>query len=147
MACWKIRVAPFLLAIAPALAGMTVQLFDPRRGAFELGWIEAQYYVNSVFIAPECVAPAIQMCDALSRNTSGEFETIVAHCLAHGRRQFVEVADNFPGECRHVLETLRDVYRNDALARPRAEDVRGRAPRVPSGAERSAHGRSGDLVP
>ena len=65
------------------------------------------------------LAPAIQMCDALSRNTSGEFETIVAHCLAHGRRQFVEVAANFPGECRHVLETLRDVYRNDALARER----------------------------
>jgi hypothetical protein len=29
----------------------------------------------------------------------------------------VEVADNFPEECRYVLETLRDVYRHDALAR------------------------------
>ncbi len=65
------------------------------------------------------LAPAIQMCDALSRNTKGDFETIVAHCLAHGRRQFVEVAGNFPEECRYVLETLRDVYRNDAVARER----------------------------
>jgi hypothetical protein len=65
------------------------------------------------------LAPAIQMCDALSRNTTGEFATIVANCLAHGRRQFVEVAGNFPDECRHVLESLRDVYRNDAVARER----------------------------
>ena len=63
------------------------------------------------------LAPPIQMCDALSRNTKGEFDTIVANCLAHGRRQFVDVAGSFPEECRHVLEVLRDVYRNDALAR------------------------------
>lgn len=66
------------------------------------------------------LAPPIQMCDALSRNTKGEFETIVANCLAHGRRQFVDVAGSFPAECRHVLETLRDVYRNDAIARDQA---------------------------
>ena len=36
----------------------------------------------------------IQMCDALSRNLPGELETILANCLAHGRRQFVEVADH-----------------------------------------------------
>ncbi|MFQ5515852.1 MAG: IS66 family transposase [Myxococcota bacterium] len=59
----------------------------------------------------------IQMCDALSRNTTGEFETILAHCIAHARRRFVEVADSFPDECRHVLETLREVYKNDAVAR------------------------------
>lgn len=69
--------------------------------------------------ALELSAP-IQMCDALSRNTTGEFQTIVANCLAHGRRQFVGVAENFPDECRYVLETLRDVYRNDATARERA---------------------------
>ncbi len=61
----------------------------------------------------------IQMCDALSANTSGEFETIIAACIAHGRRNFVEVAESFPAECRFVLETLRDVYRNDALAKQR----------------------------
>ncbi len=59
----------------------------------------------------------IQMCDALSHNTAGVFDTIVAHCLAHARRQFVDVAQNFPDECRYVLETLRDVYRTDAVAR------------------------------
>ena len=38
-------------------------------------------------------------------------------CLAHGRRQFVDVAESFPDECRYVLESLAVVYRNDATAR------------------------------
>ena len=38
----------------------------------------------------------------------------MANCLAHGRRQVVEVVENFPEECRYVLETLRGVYHNDA---------------------------------
>src|SRR5262249_13508964 len=61
----------------------------------------------------------IQMCDALSRNLPGELQTIVAHCLAHARRQFVEVYDRFPEQCRHLLESLAVVYRNDAIARER----------------------------
>jgi len=61
--------------------------------------------------------PPIQMCDALSHNTAGEFDTIVANCIAHARRQFVDVAPRFPEQCRYVLETLREVYRNDALTR------------------------------
>src|SRR5262245_44253813 len=34
--------------------------------------------------------PPIQMCDALSRNLPGELRTVLAHCLAHARRQFVD---------------------------------------------------------
>jgi transposase len=63
------------------------------------------------------LAPPIQMCDALSRNLPAELKTIVANCLAHGRRQFVEVVERFPAECGYVLETLAEVYRNDATAR------------------------------
>ncbi len=66
------------------------------------------------------LSPPIQMCDALSRNAPGEFETILGNCMAHARRQFVDVAGSFPGECRYVLETLREIYRNDAAARKRA---------------------------
>jgi len=61
--------------------------------------------------------PPIQMCDALSRNLPGELQTILGNCLAHGRRQFVDVADWFPEECGHVLESLAAVYHNDTLAR------------------------------
>ncbi|HKB34955.1 MAG TPA: IS66 family transposase [Gemmataceae bacterium] len=63
--------------------------------------------------------PPIQMCDARSPNLPGELQTILAHCLAHARRQFVEVHDRFPEECRHLLETLAVVYRNEAIARQR----------------------------
>lgn len=64
--------------------------------------------------------PPIQMCDALSRNLPGELQTILAHCLAHARRQFVDVYDRFPEPCRYLLEALAVVYRNDAVARKRA---------------------------
>jgi hypothetical protein len=67
----------------------------------------------------QTLAAPIQMCDALSRNLPVDFETIVAHCLAHGRRQFVDVAEQFPEECRYVLESLSVIYRNDAIARGR----------------------------
>ncbi len=64
--------------------------------------------------------PLIQMCDALSRNAPKLSETVkllLAYCLAHGRRQFVDVAANFPEQCRYVLETLGGVWYNDELAR------------------------------
>src|SRR5271163_1385189 len=36
------------------------------------------------------LAPPIQMCDALARNSPKLMETLLASCLAHGRRQFTE---------------------------------------------------------
>ncbi len=60
------------------------------------------------------------MCDALSRNVPklpAGVEILLANCLAHGRRQFTEVAANFPTECRYVLEMLGQVYGHDAEAR------------------------------
>ena len=65
----------------------------------------------------------IQMCDALSRNVpkmAAGVEILLANCLAHGRRQFVEVAANFPDQCRYVLEMLGQVYGHDAEARERS---------------------------
>jgi hypothetical protein len=61
--------------------------------------------------------PPIQMCDALSRNTSNEFETILGNCLTHARRNFVDVVSSFPEECRYVIETLAAVYKNDEIAK------------------------------
>lgn len=63
------------------------------------------------------LGPPIQMCDALSRNLPKPLKVILGHCLAHGRRRFVKVTQNFPDECRHVLETLAEVYHNDELTR------------------------------
>jgi transposase len=65
----------------------------------------------------EMLDAPIQMCDALSRNLPAEIQTMLAHCLAHGRRRFVDVVEQFPDECRYVLESLSVVYRNDAIAK------------------------------
>ena len=65
------------------------------------------------------LAPPIQMCDALSRNMSENFKAIVGNCLAHGRRRFTDVIENFPLQCRYVLELLGQVYKNDEITRER----------------------------
>jgi len=63
------------------------------------------------------LGPPIQMCDALSRNLPKPLQVILGYCLTHGRRRFVEVAPNFPSECRYVLEALGEIYHYDELAR------------------------------
>ena len=62
------------------------------------------------------LAPAIQMCDALSRNVSKEFETLLVNCMAHARRKFAELIDRFPEDCTHVIEVLGKVFHYDAIA-------------------------------
>ena len=110
---------------------------DPRTGIFTSGivslgpgWKIALYFSGAKHAGenlaellkrrPPGLAPLIQMCDALSWNTSHlpeGVERLLAHCMSHGRRQFVEVAENFPEECRYVLETLGGIWHHDALAR------------------------------
>ena len=63
------------------------------------------------------LSPPIQMCDALSRNVPKDFWILLANCLAHGRRKFVDVAWSFPEECRYVIKTLGQVYKNDEIAK------------------------------
>ena len=100
-----------------------VSIWRERRIAlYFTGWKHAGENLSDVLKrrAAELGAP-IQMCDALSRNTPKlpGVEVLLANCLAHGRRQVVDVAANFPEECRYVLETLGKVYRTDAQARER----------------------------
>ena len=104
------RTGTFTSGIVSLVGAWTIALFFT-------GWKHAGENLADVLKqrAGELPAP-IQMCDALSRNTKG-VETLVANCLAHGRRQVVEVVENFPEECRYVLETLGGVYHSDALAR------------------------------
>ena len=110
---------------------------DPRTGIFTSGivslgpgWRIALYFSGAKHAGenlaevlkrrPAGLAPLIQMCDALSWNTARQSDGVkrlLAHCMSHGRRQFVEVAENFPEECRYVLETLGGIWYHDALAR------------------------------
>ena len=69
--------------------------------------------------SPELSTP-IQMCDGLSRNKPASPATHMANCNSHGRRGFVTVADAFPEECAHVLETMRQVYKHDELTKREA---------------------------
>lgn len=109
---------------------------DPRTGLFTSGVVAlrdghrvalffsgrqhaGENLADVLKLRAEELPPPIQMCDALSRNLPGELQTIVAHCLAHARRQFVDVYDRFPEQCRYLLEALAVVYRNDASARER----------------------------
>ena len=63
--------------------------------------------------AEELSAP-IQMCDGLAANAIGEYERFLASCNIHARRQFVQVFNDFPDECKYVLGVFRDIYKHDA---------------------------------
>lgn len=52
----------------------------------------------------------LQMCDALSRNQPKEGTTEECNCLLHGRRHFVDQIENFPEECRKVIESIGQIY-------------------------------------
>lgn len=58
----------------------------------------------------------IGMADALSHNNPKVppgVDIMMSACLTHGRRQFVDVFENFPQECRYVIEQLGLVYYHD----------------------------------
>lgn len=61
--------------------------------------------------------PPLVMSDALSRNEIDEETVIRCHCLAHGRRQFSDIADVFPSECRVVIDVIKQVFDHDEEAR------------------------------
>jgi transposase len=57
------------------------------------------------------------MSDALAMNDADETALLRCHCLAHGRRKFVELEDVFPQECAVVMKALAQVFDHDEEAR------------------------------
>lgn len=57
--------------------------------------------------------PPIQMGDALTRNLPKGHKVIDSNCIAHGRRKIVDEIENYPVECRFLLERLALVYKLD----------------------------------
>lgn len=68
----------------------------------------------------------IQMSDALSCNTSHGLKVLLASCLSHARRNFVDLVEHFPAEVLHLLTELGKVYTHDAEARERKMDAKAR---------------------
>jgi transposase len=61
--------------------------------------------------------PPIQMGDALTRNVPKNHAVVEANCLAHGRRKLFDEIDNYPTECRELLEKLGLVYKLDDVCK------------------------------
>lgn len=105
------RTGIFTTCIVSRREARTIALFFTGKGhaGENLAQVLAQRAVE--------LAPPIQMCDGLEHNVPKAFQTVLANCLAHARRKYVEVTPGFPEQCRYVLETLAQVYRHDALCR------------------------------
>ncbi len=105
------RTGVFTTSLISEVEGHTIALFvtGHRHAGENLDQLLARRAADS--------PPPIQMCDALSRNPAKEFQSVLANCLSHGRRQFADIAQNFPQECQHVLESLGEVYKHDAQAK------------------------------
>lgn len=98
-------------------SGMVAVSQDHKIGLFFTGRNHAGENLADLLAKRQAdLGPPIQMCDALSRNVPDDFKTLLANCMSHGRRRFVDVYDNFPDECNHVLDVLAKVYKNDADA-------------------------------
>jgi transposase len=54
----------------------------------------------------------LYMCDALPSNVP-DFIVIMINCLAHARREFIDVEAYFPQECAMVIKSLASVYKHD----------------------------------
>lgn len=72
------------------------------------------------------LGPPLHMSDGLGHNAPRGAATVRGCCLAHGRRNFVEIVDSFPVECVHVLETLGQVFLHDDECRERDLDDEAR---------------------
>jgi hypothetical protein len=97
-----------VLSVSPARPTIALFFTGPRHSGENLRALLAGRMAD--------LPPPIQMCDASSRNMPSDLDTIVANCLAHGRRNFVELEAIFPAEAVYVLTCLKQVYRTDRLA-------------------------------
>ena len=78
------RTGIFTTGLISEVEGHTIALFltGHRHAGENLDQLLSRRAVDS--------PPPIQMCDALSRNPSKQFQSILANCLSHSRRQFVD---------------------------------------------------------
>jgi hypothetical protein len=66
---------------------------------------------------PPGLGPPTLICDALDRNLPLGHDVVEGNCGSHARRHFVDQVENFPLECRHVLEMLGKIFKTDETCR------------------------------
>ena len=97
---------------------LVVQVGDQRICLYYTGRRHAGENLEALLVKrdPERGKPLV-MSDALSSNNAGEADLIRCHCLAHGRRQFSDLAEDFPAESAMVVNALKMIYDHDDEAR------------------------------
>ena len=111
------RTGLFTTGIVSTLEGIRIALFFSGRSHAGENLTEVLKHRVKELSAP------IQMSDGLSRNLPRALATIVANCLTHARRKFVDVVDRFSEECEYVIQALKVVYRNDRVTRKKKLDA------------------------
>lgn len=66
----------------------------------------------------------VQSGDALAHNWCHGFEVIVAKCLAHARRKFVDIEPVFPEHCRRVFDDFAFVWKQDEATKDMTAEQR-----------------------
>jgi transposase len=111
--------------------GIVATKGEHKIALFESGWKYSGENLDDVLAERAKGLPTvIQMCDALPLNKPKTFsegaEILLANCLAHGRRYFVDIVGSFPDQCRHVIEELGQVYLIDKQAKIEKLDPKAR---------------------
>jgi hypothetical protein len=94
--------------------GILAEVDGHRIALFFTGRKHAGENLDSLLELRQDDLPApIQMCDGLSSNQLKNAQTRQANCSAHSRRKYVDVVEDFPEQCRFVLERFQEVYKNE----------------------------------
>jgi len=90
---------------------------DRQSVIYTTGGSQAGDNMDRLLAQRSAAQPApIQMCDGLSANLPKRFQVILANCLAHARRRFVDLAQPFPREVELVLYVFQCIYANEEEA-------------------------------
>jgi len=97
---------------------LIVQVGERRIGLYYTGRRQAGENVARLLAqrAPGRAQPLVRS-EALKSNQAAEEELMRCHCLAHGRRKFSELDEDFPAESAVVVKALQLVFDHDAQAR------------------------------
>jgi len=108
----------------PARKGMytTVLRFEGEHSicVYLTGRRHAGENLDAILAHRSAELPPIQwMSDALAANTPKQHQdrTLDLSCLVHGRRQFVDIEDFFPNECKRVIDALATIYKHEAYCK------------------------------